>query len=58
MNHSRKVTCKILEAMDEGILDPRTVAGMCLEFLAEAEVAHMARMNDLMFVLDEEDDDE
>lgn len=38
----RKYTNKILELMDDGILDPRTVAESCLSYMSEDMVKDMA----------------
>lgn len=45
---------KCLEAMDGGLLDPRTVAEMCLGWLSEDEVEEMCHSNDLF----QDEDDE
>jgi len=44
---TRKWTKLIMDAMDEGGLDPRTVADMCLGYMSEFDVADMASSNDL-----------
>jgi len=44
---SRKVTCKLLDMMDEGAIDSRTLAEMCLNWMSESDVAEMAERNDL-----------
>jgi hypothetical protein len=51
---TREVTVKLLDLMDEGALDPRALAAACLNYMSEAEVADMARVNDIL-VEDEED---
>ena len=58
---SRKVTCKILDMMDEGAIDPRTLVEMCLSWMSESDVAEMAARNDLfesdpLFVEDEDEE--
>jgi hypothetical protein len=40
--HPREVTNKIHEMMDEGLLDPRTVAEAALGYMSEAEVSGLA----------------
>lgn len=57
-NEVRKATRLVMEAMDEGALDPRTVADMALNWLSEAEVEEMARQNDLLFILDDDEDED
>ena len=44
---SRKVTCKLLDMMDEGAIDSRTLVEMCLSWMSESDVAEMAARNDL-----------
>lgn len=53
---TRKVTCILLDMMDEGIIDPRTLTEMCLNWMSESDVAEMAASNDL-FVDEEEGTD-
>ena len=52
----REYTLKILEAMDEGILDAETVVRAALQFMSEAEVQAMCEANDF-FPMDDEDDE-
>ena len=52
----RPATCKMLAMMDEGLLDPRAVADMCLSWLSESSVHEMMLANDL--VEDTEEDEE
>lgn len=53
---SRKVTLKILEAVENGLLDRDKVIMACFKYMSEAEVAEMARDNE--FFIDEEQDSE
>lgn len=53
-NNARKATCKVMEMMDEGALDPRAVADMCLIAMSEDDVLEMAHNNELF----QEDEDE
>lgn len=53
---TRQFTNKILEALEEGLLDKDTVILACLKYMSEDEVADMAHANE--FFLDEEDEDE
>jgi hypothetical protein len=46
----------MLEMMDEGLLDPRAVADMCLSWLSESSVHEMMLANDL--VEDEAEEEE
>jgi len=51
----RKVTNRITQMMDEGLLDPRAVADACLCAMSEDDVALMAHNEELFLG---EDDDE
>ena len=53
---SRYATDRILEMIEEGILDKDTVIMACLKYMSEDEVADMAHAN--KFFLDEEDTEE
>jgi len=53
-NDVRRATKRIYEYMDDGILDPRTVAEACMSYMSESEVADMANAND-WFMYDEEE---
>jgi hypothetical protein len=50
----------MLEAMEEGTLDPKDIAAMALSWLSEDEVKDMCRANDLLDFcgMGEEEDDE
>ena len=48
---AREATISLHELMDEGILDPRSVADACLRYMSEQEVEDMA--NDNSFFGDE-----
>ena len=50
----RKYTTMVLDMIDEGIIDARAVAEMCLAYMSESEVEDMCRDADL---LPEEDED-
>ena len=56
MSDVRKATDKILEMVDEGILDKDTVIMSCLKYMSEDDVADMAHCNE--FFLNEEEDSE
>ena len=57
MTGVRQATDKILEMVDEGILDKDTVIMSCLKYMSEDDVADMAHSNEF-FNNDEEDDDD
>ena len=54
---SREATNKILEMVDDGILDKDTVIMSCLKYMSEDDVADMAHANEF-FINEEEDDEE
>ena len=56
MNDVRKETCRLLEMVDDGYLDPMMALRMCVSYMSEDEVADMMRINDLLE--DEEDEEE
>ena len=54
---TRQATHKILEMVEEGILDKDTVIMSCLKYMSEDDVADMAHSNEF-FINEEEDDEE
>ena len=50
---AREATNKILEMVEEGILDAETVLTAALKYMSEAEVADMAHYNEF-FMFEEE----
>jgi hypothetical protein len=52
----REATNRILELVEEGVLDRDTVIMACLKYMSEDEVADMAHSNE--FLLDEDEEDE
>lgn len=50
----RETTNKLLEMVDDGSLNARDLALMCLKWMSEDEVAEMAKANELL----EENEDE
>lgn len=57
MSATRKATNKILEMIDEGILDPKDVVMMALKWMSEDDVKEMAEANEL-FEEDTEDEED
>ena len=51
----RKETNRLLDMIEEGLIDPHAVADMCLAYMSEDDVADMMRANDL---LEDEDEDD
>jgi len=43
----RKATNKILEMLEEGLLDKDYLISACLQYMSEDDVADMARSNDI-----------
>lgn len=52
----RKVPNKLLDMVDEGMLDARTLALACLKYMSEDDVKDMARSNE--FLEEEEEEPE
>ena len=52
----REATNRILELVEEGMLDRDTVIMACLKYMSEDDVADMAHANE--FFLDEDEDEE
>mgnify|MGYP001272637217 FL=1 len=55
---TRQATNKILEMVEEGILDKDTVIISCLKYMSEDDVADMAHSNEFFINEEDEDDDE
>ena len=51
---TREATNKILEMIEEGVLDKDTVIMACLKYMSEDEVADMAHINEFFNEGDEE----
>jgi hypothetical protein len=52
---SREITSKIIEHVDEGILDPKTALMMALVWMSESDVKEMAKANELFSFEEEEE---
>ena len=48
MSDGRRVTNRLVELMDEGMLSPEQLALMCLQYMSEDDVSDMAQQNELM----------
>lgn len=53
----RKVTNRLFEMMEEGVIDPQTVAEACLRYMSESDVADMAHSEELLNEEETEDED-
>lgn len=54
----RDLTCKVIAAIDEGVLDAKAVAEMCLGYMNEDEIREMLRQNDVLVAVEPEDDED
>ena len=54
----RPETTRLIEMMDEGMIDARAVADMALSWLSESDVKGMMQANDIPTTDQAEDDDE
>jgi hypothetical protein len=54
----REATNRILELVEEGMLDRDTVIMACLKYMSEDDVADMAHANEFFLDEDEEDEEE
>lgn len=59
-NHrqTRPETNRLIDMLDEGMIDARTVADMALAFMSEHEVKQMMQANDIPTTDQAEDEDE
>jgi hypothetical protein len=50
----RHFSCRLLELIDEGLLDPTSVVEMCVTYMSEDEVKDMCWQNELTDLIWEE----
>ena len=50
----RKATNKVLEMIDEGLLDPKDIVMMCLKWMSEDDVKEMCKANEIDLGMDDE----
>jgi len=55
---SREATNKLLELVEEGLLDRDAVILAAVNYLSEDDVADMCRINDFFDLEDEDEDDD
>ena len=55
---SRKYTNKLLELMEEGLMDPLDVAKTAIGFMSEDDVEELCRANDWVDVIGLDDDEQ
>ena len=53
---SRETTNRLLEMIDKGALDARTLALACLKYMSEDDVVDMAKANEFVADLEEEEE--
>ena len=53
---TRQATVRLLELLDEGMLDKDAVIMACVKYMSEDDVADMCHVNE--FFYDDEDEDE
>jgi hypothetical protein len=58
MYQTRQATQRILELVEEGLLDRDTVIMACLKYMSEDDVADMAQLNEFFLYDDEEAEEE
>lgn len=58
MKTVREATNKLLELIEDGILDRDTVIMACVKYMSEDDVADMCHSNEFFFDDDEDDDEE
>jgi len=56
MTNTRLWTCRLLDMVDQGMLDPKMALEMCTTYMSESEVEDMMRINDLMQYFEEEEE--
>jgi len=56
MRNVREWTTRVMDGMDSGLLDPREIADMCLNYMSEDDVEDMCRANDLKEFLTPEEE--
>lgn len=49
----RQFSCRLLELIDEGLLDPTAVVEMCVTYMSEADVKDMMWMNEIHDLVEE-----
>lgn len=57
MSGARETTTRLINAIDEGMVDKDYVLNACLGALSEAEVHQMCLANDILFLEDDDDDE-
>ena len=58
MTEVRKFTNHLLDLMDQGVLDPRMVADMALQWFSEDDIKGMCLNNDILIIDPDTEEDE
>ena len=58
MYQTRQATERVLELVEDGLLDRDTVIMACLKYMSEDDVADMARLNEFFYDAEDYDDEE
>jgi hypothetical protein len=56
MSDARKYTTRLLDMVEEGILDKDNVILACVKYMSESDVEDMMRVNDM--IIDDESEEE
>ena len=54
----RETTNKVLEMIEEELLDPVEVVRMCLKWMSEDDVKEMCNANEVFWIYEQEDEDD
>ena len=54
---TREATNKILEMIDECVLDPKDIVMMCLKWMSEDDVKEMCKANEIDLEITEDEED-
>ena len=54
----RETTNKLLEMIEEDLIDPKEVVMMCLKWMSEEEVTQMCKENDVFWIYEEEEQED
>ena len=55
---TREATNRLLEMVEQGLLDKNTVIMACVKYMSEDEVADMMHCNEFDYYEDDDEDDE
>lgn len=54
---SREATNKLLEMIEEELIDPKDVVMMCLKYMSEDDVKDMCDINEVFWIYEEDEED-